>query len=469
LSRLAPCIIGLKVTKLVFHSYFMILSKVEATRKKYPLTIFTWACLALLSSQAMADDEWIIWKSTSGSKVDARYISHSGDQVIFEKRDGTRITAKISQLATSEQDYILSLGSPSLPTAPAAKPTPTASTEPDILAIPGKTTPPIKCQADPKWSYVAYFPKAYDASRAWPVCFIMSPNGGGQPGALSRYIRAAEHLGVILALSSESKNGFADSEVAVNSMVKDVYTRFPILNNFSIASGMSGGSRMAYLLAETEKNVAGVLACGSGAGVYPKDKAFRTAMLRPNTVICSLLGSNDYNRREAVESHKDFNKNSRFIWFIGAHDWAADELIMDGMSHIYGKILMTSKEPGLDVLRAEFATNQLAWVKTQTEISPALAQRWAAFLSQFPGNTSVQQEATEWLAALNQSPDVILAMKAEKVIDSFSAKYFSDGDTVNDKNPDDRREKDALRKASEFKDLPQAELLTRMGGCAFGG
>ena len=68
--------------------------------------------------------------------------------------------------------------------------------------------------------------------------------------------------------------------------------------------------------------MSGVLACASGAGVYPGKESFRQARLRGDTVVCSLIGTNDFNRREAVKSHKGFGKEARLIWFAGVHQWA---------------------------------------------------------------------------------------------------------------------------------------------------
>jgi hypothetical protein len=405
---------------------------------------------------ATAADEWRTWKSSSGTATEAKLVSTDGKEAILEKRDGKRITVPLSRLSAEDQAYLAA-------SAPKGETTAKGETTvKGIAAEPGVVSGKIACEADSKWSYFLYLPKAFHSGRKWPVCFVMDP-GGGSPGTLGRYIPAADDLGIILAVSTESKNKFIDSTVAMMAMGKDVYQRLPLIEGAAISSGMSGGSRMAYLMAEKDENVAGVLACGSGSGVYLPEGDFRPAKLGRDTMICSLIGTNDFNRREAAKSHKAFGKSARFIWFPGNHDWADQELIAEGMAEVYGKMLKNSKAKSLDPLRGEFAKSRFALVKGRQERKPLDAWRWAEFLAKFPGDPATQREAAELAAALAKKPEVAKAIAAEKAIGEFTEKYFADGDTKGDVNPDASRLKDAEKTAAEFEGLPQAELLKRMG------
>ncbi|WP_193212539.1 SHD1 domain-containing protein [Luteolibacter marinus] len=411
--------------------------------------VLAWACL-FLAGAARADDEWRTWKSAAGTEIEAKLVSKEGNQVTLEKKDGKKLVVKTSQLSVADQEFLSAMEAP----------------EEDldlIIAEPGVVSAKIECAGDSKWSYFLYLPKVFKTARKWPVCLIMDP-GGGSAGTLNRYIPAADRLGIILAVSVESKNGFADSDLAMMAMVKDVYDRLPVLEEMAISSGMSGGSRMAYLMAEMEENIAGVLACGSGAGVYLKEESFRPAKLRRGTVICSLIGTNDFNRREAAKSHKGFGKDARIIWFPGNHDWAGENVIMEGLADVYGKILKNSKSKELDPLRVEYAKAMLAWAKEQEKGQPWVSCHWAEFLASFPGDSAIQQEAAAFATTLGQQTDVTNARKAEKAIDDFADKYFSDGDTKGDNTPDASREKAAEKAAEPYVGLPQAEILQRMGG-----
>ena len=380
-------------------------------------------------------------------------VSSDGTQATLEKRDGKQFSVKLSQLSAEDQTY-LAEHKPSTENRPAGE-----TTIKGLPAQPGAASAKIPCAADPKWSYLLYLPKDFHSGRSWPVCFIMDAGGGGQ-GTLKRYAPAAEHLGMILATSCESRNNFADSDLAMMAMVKDVYARVPVLEKVAIASGMSGGSRMAYLMAEMEKNIGGVLACGSGSGVYLKEQTFRQAKLRGDTAICSLIGTNDFNRREAVKSHKGFGKEARLIWFAGNHDWAAPGLIQDGLAEVYGRILEKSKARGLDDLRVAFARKQLAWAKTQVATAPWLAYHWGEFLTKFPGDTTVQREAAALAASV---PNGSALAKAEKTLQEFATKHFADGNTKADPTADPAREKNAEKVAAQIAEFPQAELIKRMG------
>ncbi|MCX6877189.1 MAG: SHD1 domain-containing protein [Verrucomicrobia bacterium] len=422
------------------------------------------ACaLALLflaeASSGQTEDEWRSWKSTTGTSIEAKLVASDGKQATLEKRDGKQIKVPLSQLSAADQTFLAARKPPAEPRPKGDDKPKGETTIKGVPAQPGTVSGKISCEADPKWSYWLYLPKDFHAGRSWPVCFIMDA-GGGSEGTLARYQPAAEHLGMILAASTESKNDFADSDLAMMAMLKDVYARVPVLEKVAIASGMSGGSRMAYLMAEMDRNVSGVLACASGAGVYLKEQAFRPAKLRSDTAICSLIGTNDFNRREAVKSHKGFGKGARLIWFAGNHDWAGPDLIQDGLAEVYGRILERSKARGLDSLRADFSRKQIEWAKTQVTSAPWLAYHWGEFLVKFPGDAAVQRDAAALVASVANGPALV---KAEKELQEFAGKYFADGDTKADEAADPSRVKAAEKVAAQVDGSPQAALIKLMG------
>ena len=394
-----------------------------------------------------------MWKSTAGTAIEAKLVSSDGKQATLEKRDGKQFSVMLSKLSAADQTYLTEHAPPAENKAKGE------TTIKGVTAQPGAISGKIPCEADPKWSYFLYLPKDFHAGKSWPVCFVMDAVGAG-PGTLKRYLPAAEQLGMILAASCESKNDFADSDLAMMAMLKDVYARVPVLEKVAIASGMSGGSRMAYLMAEMDQNISGVLACGSGGGVYLKEKTFREARLRSDTAICSLMGTNDFNRREAMKSHKGFGKEARLIWFAGNHDWAGPDLIQDGMAEVYGRILERSKDRGLEALRVDFSKKQLAWAKTQAASTPWIAYHWGMFLTKFPGDAAVQRDAAALVASVPDGPELA---KAEKTLQDFANKHFGDGDYKVDKTPDPSRVKDAEKAAALVAGLPQAELIKLMG------
>jgi hypothetical protein len=420
-------------------------------------------CLAgsAVAAAAEGDAAWRSWKSSAGTAIEARLISASATEVVLEKRDGRQVTVKLTQLSAEDRAFL------SKNAAPAPQPKTGEKTIPGLDAVPGTVSGEIVCKASPQWTYRVYLPKEFHTGARWPVCYVMDP-GGGSAKTLERYLPAAEHLGVILTVSIQAKNEFAQSGEALIAMSRDVAGRLPLLPGLVIASGMSGGSRMSYLLAETDKNIGGILACGAGNGVYPEENAaaFRQAELRRGIVVCGIFGTNDYNRREGVRTHRDYKKDSRLIWFPGNHDWAPANLITEGMAHVLGEMLSRQKDPALNGLRADFAGRQLALANSIRETAPWTAFHWAEYLTKFPGGAKHQSDAKALAAELGRNPEVIRALKAEREIDEFAAKYFSDGKTDADKTPDEQRAKVAERRAETFTGLPHAELLKRMGGPA---
>jgi hypothetical protein len=428
--------------------------------------LFRIFCCAFLvcTSALAADGEWRIWKSATGSEIDAKLVTKGPSEVTLEKRDGKQLVVKLVQLSAQDQAFLAAAG-PAVANTPVA---PGNASVADLPATPGATSAPIPCLADPKWSYLLYLPKAFDRTKYWPVCFIMAPSGG-DPRNMTRYILAADELGIILALSNESKSRFDESDQAVAAMVTDVYARLPIAKNLSIATGMSSGGRMAYLLAEREKSIAGILACGSGMSVYVSEGEFRDAKLRPNTVVCSLIGASDYNRREVAAAHKKFNKNSRLIWFSASQAWAEDPLIFEGLAHIYGKILIETREPGAEAMRSDFSKTIFTWAKQQQSTAPFQAYQWMEFLANFPGDAAVRTEAKTIGVDLAKQEVVIQGLKAEEAVTDFTEKYHSGGYSKEDKVADPARQKDAEKRAAEFENLPQADILKRLGEVVTGG
>ncbi|MDB6078134.1 MAG: hypothetical protein JWO82_1881 [Akkermansiaceae bacterium] len=412
-----------------------------------------WAFGSLfLAGTGHAEEEWRTWKSSAGTFIEAKLVSFDGKQAKLEKKDGKFLTVPATALSPEDQEVLAK----SL-IAPVVKGDPFIS---GIAAKPGVISAPIVCEADKTWSYLLYLPKDFHSGRKWPVCFVMDP-GGMKASGLEHYIPAAERLGVILAGSVESRNDFSDSEVAMMAMVKDVNARVPVLPKFAMTSGMSGGARMAYLMAEYEPTVSGVLSIACGAGVYVKDGGFRQPALRKSTAVVTLIGTNDYSRTEAVQAHNGFGKDAPILWFEGHHDWASKELIGEGMAVLYGKILERCKDKSFDFLKEDFAKDQLTVARENKDKQPEVTYRWATFLSKFPsGVAATQKEADALNSALTQGPQIA---KGEKAMETFTKKYFSEGYHATDCVPNPGRDHEAGKVSAEVAGSPAASLIKLMG------
>ncbi len=393
-----------------------------------------------------------IWTSTAGTKLEAKLLRHDRATVRLERTDGSQLTVRLDQLSPADRDYLDELSEAKGQTSIEG-----------IPAEPGSISPIIRCAHNTNWSYHLYLPKTFHDARTWPVWFILSPGGGKDGKALQRYIDGAEMLGCILALSVESRNDFADSDFAMEAMVRDVYSRVPVEKQLSFASGFSGGSRMAYLLAESNNNIQGVLACGSGSGVYIKEKDFRSAELRRSTYVYSLIGTNCFNRTEAYNSHEKFKDDYRLRYFPGKHEWAPSPLIKEGMARVLGEALKTSQDRALEKLRVQYARTLWAHTQALETDEPWEACYWAEFLAEFPAERTIQNDASNLAHTLKRTPEVQLARKAESAIRKFGKKYFQGVYYTDDKEPNEDRRNDAERIAAEFLTLPHGELIKRLG------
>lgn len=412
--------------------------------KRYLLCVWWMACIT-----AFAENEVRTWTSSVGSTLEARLVNFDGSTVELKTAEGRTIRLKLSQLSTEDQDYLSEVPEETGDTSIAG-----------IEAEPGTISGPIACEDDPEWSYHLYLPSGFHTGREWPVWFIMSPGGGVGGGPHKRYKPGAEKLGCILAVSVESKNAFWESDKAVEAMAKDVAKRLPTADGLLFTTGFSGGSRMAFLLAERNKDVGGVLACGSGGGIYLSENDFRESKLNRSTYVYSLMGTNDFNRPGSVNSHLSYSDDCRLRFFPGGHAWANEQLVMEGMARVLGETLREHKGPGMEQHRARFAKNAWSIVEELKEDQPWEAHHWAELLATYPDAGAIASRAEDLVASLGSDPRVELGREAEEEIRKFAEKCFGRGASVSA----DERQKKADALAEKYDSLPHAEILRKLGG-----
>jgi hypothetical protein len=427
--------------------------------------------LLLIAASAMRAEEaeWRTWTSSAGTRIEAKLVEQTSTSVVLvQKGNGRRLTVKLSQLSAADRDFLTELRK-SDDDMGFDKPTKKSDVAPTTIegvdAKPGETSGEIACASNPNWTYHLYLPKFFHTGKKWPVWFIMSPGGGTGGGALDRYKEGADKLGCILALSVQSKNGFAESDKAIETMAEDVFKRLPVIEELGFTSGFSGGARMAYLLAERDKRIAGVLACGSGGGVYLSADEFREAKLRKSTYVCSLMGTNCFNRNEAVRSHQDFPDNYRLRFFEGGHAWADSKLIAEGMAIVLGEGLKSSRNRDLEEIKRDYARAMFTWAtKLQTD-EPWEAVFWAKFLAGFDGDGDVSSDAKKLADDLEDDDErVEAAADAQEVIDKFCKKHLDKpGSSEDAKKPDESRKAEADKLADKMGELPHADLLRKLG------
>jgi dienelactone hydrolase len=308
-----------------------------------------------------------------------------------------------------------------------------------------------------KWTYHVYLPKAYAPARKWPVLFVMGPMGG-TAGTLRRYTGGAELNGWILAVSVESRNGFAQSQEAVLAMVQDVTSRLSTDPKRRYATGFSGGARMAFWLALKEKDFAGVLACGAGGAVEE---------LSSKAAVYGLCGSNCFNRWDMACSFKGAGKNARLTFFVGNHAWADAEMVTRAMTWLnashYGAVGTTSPASRTAVFLEEkkaLMAKIAAQIDACAAADPERAYEWTLCLAR----ADDAPETRARLQAMLQQPKVLAYAEGLKEMDRFVQKHFatSGGDYARN-NGTKAALKDATELAAKYKDTSLAPIFAKMG------
>jgi hypothetical protein len=139
---------------------------------------------------------------------------------------------------------------------------------------PGRTTM-VTCAHDSSQRYSCYLPSKYNAGKKWPIMYCFCPGGYGST-FVKLYKDVCERRGWIVVGSMNAKNGPGEPiEAAMDAMWKDTHARFSISSTQCYSSGFSGGSGMAFWMAEKyPKHFSGVIPMAGantwGPGRLPK-------------------------------------------------------------------------------------------------------------------------------------------------------------------------------------------------------
>jgi hypothetical protein len=408
-------------------------------------------CLWVFATVVGADEEARTWTSVSGTTLEARYLQTSGSSALLQKPDGNTARISLGRLSAEDRAYVANL---------ALKPYDAEPPPPANYKVPiGTITPVITCGKDPEWSYHLYLPSNFNLSRKWPVMFVMSP-GGGNAGALNRYVSGAEQNGWILALSVESKNGFEKSDTAIFAMVDDVLEQHPVDTKRLYASGFSGGARMAFVVAEAykKKDFAGLLPCGAGG---------TRASLWKGTDIYGLCGSNCFNRWDMACTKKTLS-NECYLWFFpGSHAWAGPVDIADGISWLNGRYLKNALLNNKSLIgeKHRYVKGMLSTIGAIMEKDPERAYRLTTTLKYTGVQPYYKDDLAAYVQKLKAMPQIRDYPQAEAAMHALAEKYFATNvmDFRNNNCPP-KLTAAAEALAAKYKGLKICETIERMGG-----
>ncbi len=198
----------------------------------------------------------------------------------------------------------------------------------------GKMIERVVCLKDAGQSYALYLPPNYTTDRRWPVIYAFDPAARGMR-PVERFKDAAEKYGYIIVGSNNSRN-IPDRPLSeiINALFDDTQTRFSIDQNRVYTAGMSGGARVAGLVAQslaqshaqpTGGGAAGVILCGAG---FSEAKHPEKPLPFP---VFGVAGMEDFNWIELRQLHKALDaigSANRFVTFDGDHTWAPPDFCL---------------------------------------------------------------------------------------------------------------------------------------------
>jgi hypothetical protein len=196
----------------------------------------------------------------------------------------------------------------------------------------GQVIDDVRCNDDPAQHYSLYLPSHFTTDRTWPVILAFDAGGRGRRG-VERYQAGAERYGYIVAGSNNSRNGpWKPSLEAARAMTADITGRFPVDLKRVYTAGMSGGARVAMMVAlhpeviagRIHPEIAGVFA--SSAGFPPGE--FRESVRFP---IFGTAGTDDFNYREMSHLDRTLRSPHHVAVFEGGHAWLPVELATEAV------------------------------------------------------------------------------------------------------------------------------------------
>jgi len=182
----------------------------------------------------------------------------------------------------------------------------------------GKVMDTIRIRSDRKESFALYLPPGYTARSHWPVIYFFEPLGRGSL-PLQLYEELAREYGFILISSNDCRNGaFEVMETIAGRLFEDTQTRFSIDTAHIYFAGFSGGSKLAFRLAQKNPVISAVIGCGA---CYP------VASMQKNDIhfiYSGIVGTCDMNYY-SMHQNKNILDNLSvpyyLICFEGSHSW----------------------------------------------------------------------------------------------------------------------------------------------------
>ena len=278
----------------------------------------------------------------------------------------------------------------------------------------------VQCRLDASQRYALYLPSYFNLSRQWPVILAFDGSGRGRQG-VERYRAAAEKYGYVVAGSNNSHNGPWNVGLdAATAMAVDIKRRFPIDAKRMYTAGMSGGARVAIMVAQNSPDIAGVFASSAGySTTFHKSERFP---------LFGSAGTEDFNYREMRAVDRLMTSPHRVEVFEGGHTWLPIEMATSGVEWMEVQAMKDGLRPRDDELVAELFSKRVARANAQ-QSSLARMRALKQIAGDFEGLHDVAK-VIESATALEGRPDVAAALGAERAEDARELRVRSEADSL---------------------------------------
>jgi len=275
----------------------------------------------------------------------------------------------------------------------------------------------VKCAADAAQSYALYLPSNYSTDRSWPLLMAFHPAARGR-AMVEKYQAAAEQYGYIVAGSNTSRNGsWAIADASVRAMSFDLGQRFPIDASRLYLTGMSGGARVALLVALGNQNIAGVIASSAG---YPDSKPRASVPF----ALFGTAGTEDFNFIEMRQLDRKLTSPHYLAVFDGGHTLPPDSVALEAIEWMELQAMKSGRRTRDDALVARLFEKRQQLVSSAPGAAAAL-HRLETLAEDFKGLRDVSAE-TARARELSAQPEVRKALARERADDDAEIRRLRD-------------------------------------------
>lgn len=353
------------------------------------------------------------WESTAGTSLEAIATQVVNDKVHFKREGGKVIKVPMDKLVDADQEFLrkhFELGKKGEITLKRSE-----LAAPEDLPHPmGEIAGPIEANGS---HYYLYLPTTLKEGRKAPLFFYTYSSGARKGSLIKRFSDTADQLGMVLAVSVESKNGQEAGHNINHSKncVDHILETLPVDEERIIYSGSSGGAATAFANT-TVRRAYGVI---PNAGYIPQGTQARAK------VVYAICGAYDFNRYLSAFAAEKFKKDGFHRMAPGGHQGTGNtEHYMDGMVWIHCKYL--ADEGVSDDEKLDFEANMISWLNAMKSENPERAYHTACILRDVYQIRGYGAKAND-LILRELAKDKVNVLKHEAIleIDKLSGKYLS--------------------------------------------